>query len=293
MTLITFVSIKGSPGVTTLACLVGATWPAGRRAIVAECDSDGSDLASRFSLSTKTGWQSLALATRRGDACRSIEDHLQSLPGGLEVLVGCQGGGSDGTGRGGGQEAACTLREVAQSERTDVIVDLGRLHLGSPETQMWLGNSATVCLMFRSDAASIGHARDQAGTLTKLCGGRLLLAVVGNGPYSMPEIEGFLGVSDVIVIADDPGAAAVLTAGRGTERRLARSGLVKSARRLAHTLADPELEPETSELGDRDVTPMDYTSSPGEPRDSGLSETLRKEIGAQTSDRPLTLQDQP
>jgi hypothetical protein len=290
MTLVTFASIKGSPGATTFACLVGATWPEGRRAIVAECDSDGGDLASRFSLSTKTGWQSLALAARRGDAGRSIEDHLQNLPGGLEVLVGVAGGGSYGAGHGVGQEAAGTLREVAQSGSTDVIVDLGRLHLGSPETRMWLSQSATVCLLLRSDAASIGHARDRAGALREMCGGCLLLVVVGKGPYSMPEIERFLGVTDIIEIPDDRGAAAVLTERRGSERRLARSALVKSARRLAHTIAGPE--PESPAPGDPDVAPLSHTSSRDAPLQGETPETLPKGAGTQTSDRPLSLQDQ-
>ena len=265
MTLVTLASFKGSPGVTTLACLVGATWPAGRRAIVAECDSDGGDLASRFSLSTKTGWQSLNLAARRVDAGRSIEDHLQTLPGGLEVLVGPPGASSESAGRSVGQEAAWAVREAAQCGLTDVIVDLGRLHLGAPETQMWLGLSETVCILLRSDAASVGHARVRAEAVRESCGGRLLLAVVGNGPYSTPEIEHFLGTADTIEIADDPSAAAVLTAGRGTERRLARSSLVKSARRLAQALADPK--PETRALADLDVAPPDHRSNHGNKTD--------------------------
>lgn len=289
MTLVTFASIKGSPGVTTLACLVGACWPTGRRAIVAECDSDGGDLASRFSLSTRTGWQSLALAARRGDGVRSIDDHVQNLPGGLEVLVGSQGGGSDGAGRGVGQEAASVVLEVAQGERTDVIVDLGRLHLGLPETQMWLGLSTSICILLGSDATSIGHARDRARALRELCGGRLWFAVIGNGPYSMPEIERFVGMTEIIEIADDPRAAGVLTAGRGTKRRLARSSLVKSACRLAYALADPELD--TSALGG-DAIPLDHTSSPVNNPEGEASETLTKGTRAQSSDRPLSLQDQ-
>jgi hypothetical protein len=277
MSLITLASIKGSPGVTTLACLVGATWPAGRRVMVAECDSDGGDLASRFSLSAKTGWQSLALAARRGDASGSIEDHLQNLPGGLEVLVGTQGGVSDGARRGAGQEAAHIVCEIAESPNSDVIIDLGRLKLESSETQMWLNHSATVCIVLRSDAASIAHARDRAGTVRELCGGRLLLAVVTAGPYSVPEIERFTGVTDIIEVADDPSAAAVLTAGRGSERRLTRSALVKSARRLVMTLAGSE--PEAPAHGEADVTSL-------------ADESSTTKAGAQTWDRSLTLQDQ-
>jgi hypothetical protein len=117
-----------------------------------------------------------------------------------------------------------------------------------------------------------------------------LLLIVGNGPYSTAEIQRFVGIPDIIEIADDPSAAAVLTAGRGTERRLARSGLVKSARRLAHTLADPG--PETQALRNPDVTPLDHAASLDNKPAAEISETLKKESEADTSDRPLSLQDQ-
>ena len=291
MTLITLASIKGSPGVTTLACLVGAAWPTGRRVIVAERDSDGGDLASRFSLSTKTGWQSLTLAARRGEVPQPIDAHLQKLPGGLEVLVGTQGGGSDGGGRGAGQEAVRTVSEVAKCPSADVIVDLGRLHHELPETQMWLKDSATVCIVLRSDAASIQHVRDRAGTLRELCGGRLLLAMVGNGPYSVSEVGRFIGVPDIVEMADDPGAAAVLTAARGSGRRLARSALVKSSRRLALTLAGAEPESSSPTQDEADLRSPDDTSSPGLPRDGQGAESPTGKAGVHTSDRSLTLQD--
>jgi MinD-like ATPase involved in chromosome partitioning or flagellar assembly len=293
MTLITLASIKGSPGVTTLACLVGATWPTGRRVIVAERDSDGGDLASRFSLSTKTGWQSLALAARRGETDHSIDSHLQNLPGGLEVLVGTQGGGSDGVGRGAGKEAIRTVLEVAMGPSADVIVDLGRLHYELPETQMWLKHSATVCIVLRPDAASIGHVRDRAATVKELCGGDLLLAMVGNGSYSAPEVGRFTGVTDIIEIADDSGAAAVLTAARGSERRLARSALVKSSRLLALRLAgsEPELDLSSPTQDEADLRSPDDTSSPGLPHDGLLAESPTGKGGAQKLDRSLSLQD--
>jgi hypothetical protein len=118
-----------------------------------------------------------------------------------------------------------------------------------------------------------------------------LLAVVGNGPYSTPEIERFVGVTDIIEIADDPSAAAVLTAGRGTERRLTRSALVKSARRLARTVAGPDSE--TPEVGDPDVTPLGQPSRLDGQRTGEASETVTRRPEEQISDRPLSLQDQP
>ena len=55
MRVVTFVSVKGAPGVTTLACLVAATWPDHRRVAVVEADPFGGDLAARFRLSTALG----------------------------------------------------------------------------------------------------------------------------------------------------------------------------------------------------------------------------------------------
>ncbi len=51
VTLIAVCSGKGSPGVSTLACVAGAVWPPDRRIVIAECDPSGNDLAARFGMS--------------------------------------------------------------------------------------------------------------------------------------------------------------------------------------------------------------------------------------------------
>ena len=53
MTIVSFSSLKGAPGVTTLSRLVGATWPEGRKVMLLECDASGGDLAARFQLSAR------------------------------------------------------------------------------------------------------------------------------------------------------------------------------------------------------------------------------------------------
>src|ERR1700691_2739893 len=88
MTRVTLCSAKGSPGVTTLSCVLGAVWPADRPVVVAECDPSGGDLAGRFGLSTRVGMTSLVLTERQGAvATADYRAHLQQLPGGLDVLV--------------------------------------------------------------------------------------------------------------------------------------------------------------------------------------------------------------
>jgi hypothetical protein len=291
MTLITFASIKGSPGTTTLACLTGAMWPAGRRAIVAECDSDGGDLAFRFSLSTKIGWQSLAAAARRGDVGGSVGAHLQSLPGGLEVLVAPSRGAVVGDGSRPAEEARRALCDIAIRSASDVIVDLGRLRLDSAESQRWLDQSQTACIVLRADAAAIAHVQEQVGAVQSRCGGTLLLILIGSGPYSVAEVERFTGVPVVIEVPHDPSAAAVLTMGRGSHRRLARSALVRSARRLGRELATAEQD---SPAGDEDTDSKILTNA------DGLGPVTSVEVArspdlktrAQEGHRSITLQDQ-
>jgi Flp pilus assembly CpaE family ATPase len=291
MTLITFASIKGSPGATTLACLTGATWPAGRRVIVAECDSDGGDLAFRFSLSTKIGWQSLAAAARRSDVGGSVGAHLQSLPGGLEVLVAPTRGVVVSNGSRAAEDARGALCGIAQGSESDVIVDLGRLHLESVESQRWLAQSETVCIVLRADAAAIAHVQEQVGTIQKRCGGTLLLILIGNGPYSVSEIERFTGVPVIIQVPHDQAAAAVLTLGRGSQRRLARSALVRSARRLGRELASAGHDgPSGDEETDSEIT-MKSAGLEGAP-DGENGRPSEQKTRAQAGRRSPTLQDQ-
>ncbi len=89
MTTAVFTSLKGSPGTTTLACALAAVWPLDRRIVLAECDPAGSDLIGWFGLEPDRGLLSLAASVRGPTGPPSIlKDHLQTLPGGLEVLAG-------------------------------------------------------------------------------------------------------------------------------------------------------------------------------------------------------------
>jgi MinD-like ATPase involved in chromosome partitioning or flagellar assembly len=55
-------SLKGSPGVTTLATALGARWPAGETPILVEADPAGGDLMARFRLNDAPGLVTLAVA---------------------------------------------------------------------------------------------------------------------------------------------------------------------------------------------------------------------------------------
>jgi hypothetical protein len=238
MTVITFVSIKGAPGVTTLACLVGATWPSHRRVAVVEADPFGGDLAARFQLSTAWGWSSFVVASRRSQGSVPIDPHFQPLPGGLDVLVRPGGGQRVVT----AQAVEALLRSSRSSEHEpwDLVVDGGRLLDADTDTDAgaWLDRSELVVVVVRRDPASILGVRERAPALVDRCGDRVRLVVVGRGPHDRAAIEEFTGLSVLGEVPFDLSAAQVAAGGGGSSRQLSRSLLVVSARRLAVALAD-------------------------------------------------------
>src|SRR5665213_4511800 len=82
------VSVKGSPGVTTTACALGAAWPTDRKVLLVEADPFGGDLAAQFGAAPNVGLWSLLAASRRGLNEGAVWEHCSFLPGGLPVLFG-------------------------------------------------------------------------------------------------------------------------------------------------------------------------------------------------------------
>lgn len=235
MTLVAFASLSGAPGVTTLACLVGASWPNRRPVLLAECDPKGGDLAARFRLSTRQGWATLAASGHRSIEPPPVTPHVQQLPGGLDVLVGARAG--DGTSGGSPVHASAVRAIVHASQTTDIIVDLGRLLPNFESADAVLHAAEVTCIVARPDAASVMHVRDRTESLVAVCGRRLRLVVVGRGAYSPTEIERFSGIPVVGRVPYEPTAAAVVAGEWGTGRRLARSSLIMAARRIGVSIA--------------------------------------------------------
>jgi hypothetical protein len=245
VTVVAFASVKGAPGVTTVASLVAATWPEHRKVMMVESDPSGGDLAARFGLSSKCGWSSFVAASRRSDSTPEMAPHLQQLPGGLDVLVGPRSPDSGDT-----QATADAIVTSAASnpdEPWDVLVDLGRLLPGVLSAGGWLNHSDVLALVLGSDAASVLHMRDRAAAVVGRCKDRVGLIVVRSGDYCGSEIERFTGIPVIGEIPFDPAAAAVATGGKGSDRRLSRSLLVASAFRLAATLSRTDTAPADQE----------------------------------------------
>jgi MinD-like ATPase involved in chromosome partitioning or flagellar assembly len=235
MTVTSFVSTKGAPGVTTLACLVGATWPEGRKVMVAECDPSGGDLAARFELSSREGWPALLAAARRSGTDVDIASHLQQLPGGLNVLVATRG--LDALDASRSMNALLSNSRSSSDSAWDVLIDLGRLAPDDRASAVWLEHSEMVVVCSRSDVASVVHIRERAPMLLERYPDRVRLAMVGAGDHAISEIEQFTGLPVLAVVPFDPASAAAAAGERQGRRRLRRSLLATTAERMAATLA--------------------------------------------------------
>ncbi len=245
MTVICFASVKGSPGVTTTACLVGASWRPDRPVIVAECDAAGGDLAARFSLSSSSGWPSYGSAVRRADSAVSLRPHLQQLPGGLDVLAGTRGPA-------GGEmdhwfDTLVQSASSANDGSADLVVDLGRLSVEA--AGLVVCTPDVVVIVLRGDAASVVKVAARSSELIDRWGDRLGLVVVGPGGHPVADVEAFVGIPVIGELPFDPEAAAVASGQGARGRRLRRSSLAKAAARLAESLADEDADSPTSGIG--------------------------------------------
>lgn len=258
MTVTSFVSIKGAPGVTTLACLVGATWPEGRKVMVAECDPSGGDLAARFQLSSREGWPALLAAARRSGVDIDIESHLQQLPGGLDVLVATRG--LDALDASRSMNALLSNSRSSSDNSWDVLIDLGRLAPDDRASAVWLEHSDMVVVCSRADVASVVHIRERAPLLLERYPGRVGLAIVGGGDHPISEIEQFTGIPVLAIVPFDPASAAAAAGQRQSGRRLRRSMLVATAGRMASTLVGGSVCGADGEVGDRDAEEVELGS---------------------------------
>jgi hypothetical protein len=260
VTIVSMLSVKGSPGVTTLACLVASAWPGPGAVTVVEADPAGGDLAARFGLSSRTGWPSLSSSTRRSGDAPSVAPHLQELPGGLPVLVGARGCDR--------RTADSPEGEVLRSARPGsgspglTLVDLGRLAEGDRGSEGWMGVSDASIVVVRGDASSVVQVRERASGLLAGSDGRLGIVVIGGGPYGGREVSEFTGITCLGEVPFDPAAAHVASGASGAAHRLDRSLLWLAAGRLAAGVASRIEDGWSSPPGPggTDASPVDEVS---------------------------------
>ena len=243
MPLISLVSVKGSPGVTTTALALATVWPAQRR-LLAEFDPAGGDLGVRLGLPAGAGLAGLAASTRRPHAHHSLWPFAHELAGGMHVLAAPPGAE---------QASAClhtlaaggVLRRLAAGAATAqavVIADGGRLDPRCPTGQAGVpaGAVLVVARPHLSDLAHLAGRLDAIGQQANLAG--LVLVTGGKLPRTDPayparEITRALGVRVLGSLPADPRGVCALLAGRGQPAATRRLPLARAARALAESLA--------------------------------------------------------
>jgi len=261
MTTVSLASVKGAPGVTTLACLVAAAWPEGRRVVIVESDPSGGDLAARFRLSANQGWASFGAASRRLQGTETIRDHVQLLPGGLAVMVRSRPGDRPEDGR--TVEALLDSADADADGSWDVLADLGRLLPGERGAGAWLEHSTALAIVLRPDAPSVLRVRERVGAFRRRSAATGLV-VVGRGSFRRSEIEQFTELPVLAEVPEVPDAARLAGGTPGRPSRLVRSPLVRSAGRLASVLsADPARWPQAGEASADPPSPARAGGRPG------------------------------
>jgi MinD-like ATPase involved in chromosome partitioning or flagellar assembly len=233
MSVICLTSAHGSPGVTTTALVLAATWLSHRRCLLVEADPFGGVIAARYGMGNTPGLSSLAADSRRGLDDDAVWRHAQHLPGGVPVLVGPATP----------DEAHAVLRDIAdaltvwstEQIEIDVIIDCGRIPPGSSTVGV-IAEAGVVMVLTRPTLDQLRPAAHRLGTLNA-SGIDAGLLLVGDEPYGPDEVTAALKTNIAGVVAWDPRTAAVLTGARGSVRDLRRSPLVRSVATLAERLA--------------------------------------------------------
>lgn len=253
MSVISFISAKGSPGVSTAVIGLAARWP--DPVVVADVDPIGGDVATRErdvddnALAEHRGLVSLGAAVRAGDEV-DLVDHLQQTRDGIDVLVGASGprqAQSLGP-------AWPHLQRTLRAHPTDVLVDGGRFIAGSPAGPV-IDHSDAVVFVVRSEIAAVAHLRDRIATVREPWavgrpGGMKVGVVVVGDPRdqrSVDDIGRLLAASELSVtmlgtIAHDPKAVRLgpSSSSRSVNRSLFARSVVDLVPRV-RALADPNL----------------------------------------------------
>jgi len=266
VTLIALASIKGSPGVTTAATALAASWPESRQVLLVEADPFGGDLAPRYAMAPTGGLASLFAAARRTLVPEDVWDHVDHLPGGLPVLFGL-GGMHQAVAN---EKAWPIVADALSALDADGVIDVGRLlpDLGGGVREV-LARADAMVVLCESTLEAIVHLREALpGLAAELRGRSLVVVPTGSAQFSAADIARTLQVTVLSPMPDDPAAAAAL-ANRRAAKRLERSRLLRWA---AGTLGALGIEPTLSVRPG--ALPVPEASAGRDPADAGPIEDL-------------------
>lgn len=255
MPLIALASVKASPGVTTTALALAATWKSAERRLLVEADPSGGDLGLWLGLPAAAGLAGLAAAARRGHDGDLPWRHARELTGGTHLVT--APAGAD-------QAAACVaalttagLPEELADAPEPVLADCGRLYPGSPAIALAAAAAVTL-LVIRPRVSELAHLEPRIRGLEQ-AGLRLALVLAPDDrrqpsepSYPADEIAATFGVPVQATLPADPRTVNELArhaVDSGPVRRLPllrEAAAVTAA--LDATLGQPPAEPEPMAL---------------------------------------------
>jgi hypothetical protein len=225
-------SVKGSPGVTTLASALAARWPdGGPRPVVVELDPAGGDVGSRWQAHDEPGLVGMAVAAQSGPL-GDAAGWVQHLSVGMDVIVAPCGDAAAATVADLAARSRDTLRELAGLR--PVLADLGRLDPLSPALS-FLDIADELLLLARFRLDGLRHLRPRIEALTKRCPVRLVL--VGRNDIALGEVSDYLGVPLAAVVPDDHAGADILAGRARRSMGWTRRPLLTAARSIALSYA--------------------------------------------------------
>ncbi|MET8845993.1 carbon monoxide dehydrogenase maturation protein [Amycolatopsis sp. NPDC004625] len=216
--LIALASVKGSPGVTTLAVALAAGWPADVRRLIVECDPAGGDLAQRFGLAATPGLLSLAAVARQPVDPDIVWNHVQPLPGDLQVIPGPSGGQQARAALSTLTSPTSPLYGIARRPAVAMFTDCGRLDPGSPAEPL-IRNADFLLLISGTYSDELAHLATRVHDIGHAAS-RACLVLAGRG-HPTHAVERELGIPVMARIPHDPNAAARYTGRAAAGRRRA------------------------------------------------------------------------
>jgi hypothetical protein len=220
-------------GCTTTALGLAASWPVDAPCLLAELDPAGGCLAAWLDLPRAPGLADLVASPTPG-SWATVRTTSQRSQSGVEVLVAPTRA----------VEAAAVVLAASSSvlpmfgdlDVPVVVADGGRLR--GPMSALVL-QAGVVVIAHRQHAGSAAAAAlglERVAELASQLAARSIatvVALIGTVPYGAGEVAQFVTADRVVVLADDPWAAAVLAGRAGSGIRLRRSPLMRSLTELA------------------------------------------------------------
>lgn len=231
--LIAVCSLKGSPGVTTLALALGARWPGQESPIVVEVDPAGGDLMARFRLRDTPGLVSLAASARRrgGADPNLVAQHTQLLPGGLRVVLGPVGAEQARAALGVLASGPLSpLRRAADQSGSTVIADCGRVDPDSPALAI-MRSADVMLLVARPHDDELAHVALKL-QCAQQWSRRPCFVLVGDG-YPTAEVSQTLRIPVMARVPRDSKGAATLCGQSIGRRTPSKSALGRAAAKIA------------------------------------------------------------